>query len=204
MRLVNARGKSFRVNDDLIAKVDKNVEFDGFSNVYVGTGAPSTLTVGEGMGNVEIWLSDDSLEYHGIWYDGNFAVLDASKSDGSNILAGNENNNLIIGGAGSNSIWGGYASSNDTLVGGSGQNTFFFAVENGHDVIRNAHDGDLVSLEDIYLENIARADITGGGAVIELTDGSRLEVQSSAAIDYRLQDGTTYTANRTTGEWVQK
>ena len=204
LRLVDARGKSFRVNDDLIAKVDKNVEFDGFSNVYVGTGAPSTLTVGEGMGNVEIWLSDDSLEYHGIWYDGNFAVLDASKSDGSNILAGNENNNLIIGGAGSNSIWGGYASSNDTLVGGSGQNTFFFAVENGHDVIRNAHDGDLVSLEDIYLENIARADITGGGAVIELTDGSRLEVQSSAAIDYRLQDGTTYTANRTTGEWVQK
>ncbi len=204
LRLVDAKGKSFRFNDDLIAKVDDNLEFDGFTNCYVGSGSPSTLTVGEGMGDVGIWLSDDSLEYHGIWYDGNFAILDASLSTGNNTLAGNESDNLIIGGAGSNSIWGGYASSNDTLIGGSGQNTFFFALENGHDVIQNAHDGDLISLEDIYLENIARADITSGGAVIELTDGSRLEVQSSAAIDYRLQDGTTYTADRTKGEWVQK
>ena len=204
LRLVDAKGKTFRFNDDLIAKVDDNVEFDGFTNCYVGIGNNSTLTIGEGMGDVGIWLSDDSLEYHGIWYDGNFAVLDASLANGNNTLAGNEFDNLIIGGVGENSIWGGYASSNDTLVGGSGQNTFFFALENGHDVIQNAHDGDLISLEDIYLENIARADITSGGAVIELTDGSRLEVQSSAAVDYRLQDGTTYTADRRTGEWVQQ
>ena len=204
LTLVDAKGKSFRFNDDLIAKVDNNVAYDGFTNCYVGTGNNPTLTIGEGMGDVAIWLSDDDLSYHGIRYDGNFARLDASASDGNNTLAGNQFNNLILGGAGANSMWGGYASSDDTLVGGSGQNTFFFALENGHDVIQNAHDGDLVSLEDIYYDNIARADITDGGAFIELNDGSTLEIQSTANLDYRLQDGTTYTADRTNREWVQK
>ena len=204
LTIVDAKGKSFRLNGDLIAKVDTNVEFDGFTNCYVGYGNISTLTVGKDMGDVAIWLSDDSLDYHGIMYDGNFGVLDASQATGNTTLAGSEDNNLIIGGAGNNSMWGGYASSNDTLVGGTGQNTFFFALANGHDVIQGAHDGDLVSLEDIFYDDILRADITDGGTFIELTDGSTLEIKSTANIDYRLQDGSTYTANRTNREWVQK
>ena len=39
---------------------------------------------------------------------------------------------------------------------------------------------------------------------LELKDGSTLEINSTANLDYRLADGTTYTANRTTGEWNQK
>ena len=194
LTLTEAKGKSFRVNDDLIAKVDNNVEYDGFTNCYVGIGNNATMTVGEGMGDVAIWLSDDSLKYHGIMYDGNFGVLDASQATGNNTLAGSESNNLIIGGAGNNSIWGGYTSSDDTLVGGTGRNTFFFAAENGHDVFQGAH----------YFENIARADINDTGVFIELTDGSTLEIQSTANIDYRLQDGSIYTADRTNREWVQK
>ena len=205
LTLVDAKGKSFRVNDDLIAKVDNNVEYDGFTNCYVGAGNNATMTVGEGMGNVGIWLSDDSLEYHGTMYDGNFAVIDASKANGNNTLAGNELNILIIGGTGNNSMWGGYTNSNDTLVGGTGQNTFFYGgMGNGNDVIQGAHDGDLVSLEDIFYDDVVRADITDGGAFIELTDGSTLEIQSTANLDYRLQDGTTFTADRTNREWVQK
>ena len=204
LTIADAKGKSFRLNDDLIAKVDTNVEFDGFTNCYVGTSRPSTLTVGDELGDVAIWLSDDSLEYHGIMYDGDFEVLDASAATGQATLAGNEFNNLIIGGAGANSIWGGYAASDDTLVGGAGRNTFFFAAENGHDVIQNAHDGDFVSLEDIFFDDIVRADITDSGAFIELQDGSSLNIQSTANLDYRLQDGTTYTANRSNREWVQK
>ena len=188
----------------MIAKVDTNVEFDGFTNCYVGTNNPSRLTVAEGLSDVEIWLSDDSLEYHGVRYDGNFGMIDASNATGNATLAGNELNNLIIGGAGANSIWGGYAASDDTLYGGAGQNTFFFATENGHDVIQNAHDGDLVSLEDIFYDDIVRADITDSGTFIELDDGSTLEIQSTANLNYRLQDGSTYTADRTSREWVQK
>ena len=204
LTIADAKGQSFRLNDDLIAKVDNVVEYDGFTNCYVGYGNSPTMSVGAGMGDVAIWLSDDSLEYHGTMYEGDFKVIDASRATGNNTLAGNELNNLIIGGASENSIWGGYASSNDTLVGGTGQNTFFFALENGHDVIQNAHDGDLVSLEDIFYDDVVRADITEGGAFIELQDGSTLEIQSTANLDYRLQDGTTYTADRTNREWVQK
>ena len=205
LTIVDAKGKSFHVNDDLIAKVDAPlVEYDGFTNCYVGIGNNVTMSVGAGMGDVAIWLSDDLLEYHGIRYDGDFRTIDASQATGNNTLAGNEFDNLIIGGAGSNSIWGGYASSNDTLVGGAGQNTFFFALENGHDVIQGAHDGDVVSLEDIFYDNIVRADVTDGGTFIELNDGSSLEIQSTANIDYRLQDGSTYTVDRTNREFVQK
>ena len=204
LTLANAKGQSFRLNDDIIAKVDDVVQYDGFTNCYVGASNKSTLQVGAGFGDVEIWLSDDKLEYHGTMYDGNFGVLDASQADGRNILAGGENDNMIIGGTGANSIWGGYTTSNDTLVGGSGTNTFFFGAGEGHDRILNAHDGDLVSLEDIFYDDVIRADITEGGAYLELADGSSLEIQSTANLDYRLADGTTYTANRATGEWNQK
>lgn len=204
LTLADAKGKSFKVNDDLIAKVDTNVEFDGFTNCYVGYGTNATMSIGQDLGDVEIWLSDDSLEYHGIMYEGEFGVIDASNANGNNTLAGNGFDNLIIGGNGRNSIWGGYTSSNDTLVGGAGQNTFFFALENGHDVIQNAHDGDVVSFEDIYFDNIVRADISSNGVSIELTDGSTLNVQSNANIDYKLADGTTYNADHTSGQWNQK
>ncbi|MBQ3435006.1 MAG: hypothetical protein IJG24_08195, partial [Selenomonadaceae bacterium] len=157
LMLEGAQGKSFRLNDDLIAKVDTNVEFDGFSNCYVGIGARATLTVGKDLGDLEVWLSDDSLEYHGTMYDGNFAVLDASQSNGNNILAGNELNNSIVGGSGNDSLWGGYTNSNDTLVGGTGQNTFFYGIGNGRDKIQNAHDGDNIILDDITLDQIADA-----------------------------------------------
>ena len=204
LTLANAKGQSFRLNNDLIAKVDDVVQYDGFTNCYVGAANKSTMQVGAGFGDVEIWMSDDKLEYHGTMYDGEFGVLDASAADGRNILAGGENDNLIIGGTGSNSIWGGYTGSNDTLVGGAGQNTFFFGAGEGHDVIQGAHDGDLVSLEDIFYDDVIRADITEGGAYLEMADGSTLEIQSTANLDYRLADGSTYTINRATGEWNQK
>ena len=204
LMIEDAKGKSFRLNDDIIAKVDTNVEFDGFTNSYVGIGERATLTVGKNLGNVEVWLSDDSLEYHGKMYDGKFAVLDASQSDGSNILAGNDQNNLIIGGFGSDSLWGGYTSSDDTLVGGAGQNTFFYGSGNGRDKIQNAHDGDIISLEDITLDQISDANITAGGVILNFQDGGSLTVDNTADVTYQLADGSKYFANHSTLEWQDK
>ena len=204
LMLEGAQGKSFRVNDDLIAKVDKNVAFDGFTNCYIGIGTKATLTVGKGLGDVEVWLSDDSLEYHGTMYDGGFAVLDASQADGSNILAGNELNNSIIGGTGSNSLWGGYSSESDTLVGGAGQNTFFYGTGNGRDKIQNAHAGDEIILDDITLDQIAEANITAGGVILNFTDGGSLTIDGTADVTYQLADGSRYSADHATHDWVQK
>ncbi|MBQ6297072.1 MAG: calcium-binding protein [Selenomonadaceae bacterium] len=204
LMLEGAQGKSFRLNDDLIAKVDTNVEFDGYTNYYVGIGARASLTVGKGAGNVEVWLSDDSLDYHGKIYDGNFAVLDASQSDGNNILAGNELSNVITGGSGENSLWGGYGSESDTLIGGTGQNTFYYGAGNGNDNIQNAHDGDTVILDDINLDQISDANITAGGVIFKFTDGGSLTVDGTADVTYQLADGSKYSANHSTHDWDSK
>ncbi len=204
LMLEGAQGKSFRLNDDLIAKVDTNVEFDGYTNYYVGIGSKASLTVGKGAGDVEVWLSDDSLDYHGTIYDGNFAILDASQSDGNDILAGNTISNVIIGGSGNNSLWGGYSSESDTLIGGTGKNTFFYGAGNGNDNIQNAHDDDIISLEDITLDQISDANITTGGVIFKFTDGGSLTVDGTADVTYQLADGSKYSANHTTHDWDSK
>ena len=191
LMLEGAQGKSFRLNDDLIAKVDDNVEFDGFSNFYVGAGRNSTLTVGQGMGKVEVWLSDDSLEYHGTRYDGDFVYLDASQSDGRNILAGNELSNVITGGSGNNTLWGG-TYGDDVLIGGSGRNTFIYSFGNGNDRIQNANDGDKIILDDITLDQIKDTNITANRVAINFTDGGSLIVEGSADVTYQLGDGTKF------------
>ena len=184
--------------DGLIAKVDDNIAYDGFTDCYVGGAANSTLDVAEGLGDVDICLGEES----GTQYIGDITVLNAVNANGSNVLIGNELNNLIVGGTGTNSIWGGDGT-DDTLVGGSGANTFFFALENGNDIITSAHDGDVIDLTKLSVEQVASAEILDEGVMLELEDGSTLAVQSNAAVEYRLSDGT-YTADHETKEWTAK
>ena len=200
LTITDAKDTPFLVNG-LITKVDDNIEFDGFTECYVGAGDRPTLTVGEGMGEVDIFLGDDE----GTEYLGDIAVLDASRANGEmNFLAGSDTDNLIIGGTGENAIWGGDGFSNDTLVGGSGKNTFFFAQENGNDVIRNAHDGDVVDLTYLDADQFAAVEVTDDGVAIDLTDGSHLDVQSNAAVEYKLGDGNTYLVDHDAGEFNRK
>ena len=200
--LEGARGKSFRLNDDLIAKVDTNIAFDGFTNCYVGVGERATLTVGKGAGNVEVWLSDDALDYHGTMYDGNFAVLDASQSDGKNILAGNELSNTIIGGTGDNSLWGGYGGADDLLIAGAGHNEYYYEIGNGHDTISGANAGDVIhlgaTLEQI---NFDGTQISAEGIVVKFTDGGQLDITGAAEVSFSFDDGTTVKANRQTQQF---
>ena len=202
LMLEDAQGKSFRLNDDLVAKVDTNVAFDGYTNCYVGVGARATLTVGKDSGNVEVWLSDDSLDYHGKMYDGNFAVLDASQSDGANILAGNELSNVIMGGSGNNSLWGGYTSENDTLIGGTGHNEFYYEQGNGNDVIRNANDGDIIHLGGTLEQiNYDGTTINSNGIVLQFNDGGTLSIDGNAQVSFSFDDGTNIKANRQTQQF---
>lgn len=202
LMLEDAKGKSFRVNDDLIAKVDTNAKFDAFTNCYVGIGAQASLTVGKGMGNVEVWLSDDSLEYHGTMYDGNFAVLDASQADGKNILAGNEFDNVIIGGTGDNSLWGGVGNSNDLMIGGAAHNDFYYEFGNGTDTISSANDGDIIHLG-MTLEQIDSdaTQINAGGIFVQFKDGGSLNIEGGTEVIFSFDDGTTVKANRKTQQF---
>lgn len=200
LTLTEAAGKNFRV-DKHMAKVDKNVSYDAITTCYVADASNATMTVGENMGDAVVWLCDKNAVL-GKYYLGDIKVLDATTANGRNSLVGNDNDNYIYGGTGENSLWGGW-NSNDVMQGGSGRNMFFLTLQNGHDTIQNAHDGDVVKLS-LYLEHIASADITADGTRIEVTDGTTLEVKSNAAIEYRLADGSTYIADHNSRQWNQK
>ncbi|MBR6713529.1 MAG: alpha/beta hydrolase [Selenomonadaceae bacterium] len=205
MTLTNAKGKTFNLNDDLIAKVgDSVVAFDGFTNCYAATSSNATLTVGSGMSKVEVWLGDTSLENHGTMFYGNFRELNAAQADGTNILAGNELSNVITGGSGRNSLWGGSGSASDTLVGGTGHNDFFYGAGNGNDAIQGANDGDNIILDGITLDQISRADIYSGSVSINFNDGSLLRVNGTADVTYQLADGSRFSADHSRREWASK
>ena len=204
--LEDALGKDFKLNH-LTAKVGTTaVDFDGLANCYVATGTNATMNVGENLGDVEIWLEDGYYgDYlHGIVYRGDFTVINATTANGHNTLVGNDLDNVIYGGTGTNSVWGGAGTSSDTLVGGTGQNTFFFGNNNGADTVTGARDGDIVDMTTVTEAQIADTQIDADKVIINLTDGSSLEVQSNANIEYRLADGSTYKADHDSGTWTKK
>lgn len=203
LTLAQGKGEDFRINN-LVAKVDdRSLAFDGLANCYVADGSNATMNVGADVTEAQVWLNDKQTGLHGTYYLGDITVVDASKSAGQLILTGNDLDNVITGGAGTNSIWGGYGYDNDVMIGGSGQNTFFFALVNGNDVIQGAHDGDVIDLSTLTTKDIAGTVVNADGTAIGLTDGSILNVKSNAAVEYKLADGT-YTADHTTGTWNKK
>ena len=203
LRLQDAVGKDFKINDR-IARVEEQGNFDNLADFYVVAARNATMKVGADVGNAQVWLDDGITGEHGIIYKGEIKYLDASAATGNSTLVGNSLDNVIYGGAGSNSIWGGYGANNDTLIGGTGHNIFFFGLQNGADTITSVHTGDVVYLAN-GLEQIAATTITAGGTKIELGDGSSVEIQGNAQdVEYMLQDGSKYTADHTTGQWNKK
>ena len=116
-------------------------------------------------------------------------------------MAGNELNNVIMGGSGNNTLWGG-TYGDDVLIGGIGRNTFIYSFGNGNDRIQNANDGDKIILDDITLDQIKDTNITANRVAINFTDGGSLIVEGSADVTYQLGDGTKLSANHTQREWI--
>lgn len=202
LTLTQGKGNDFRINN-LVAQVDdRQLDFDGLANCYVANGSNATLAVDATVESAQVWLNDKGNGLHGAYYLGDITVLDGSKSAGQLILTGNALDNTIIGGAGTNSIWGGYGYDSDVMIGGTGHNTFFFALVNGNDVIQGAHDGDVIDLTTVKTTDIVGTQITDSSAAIGLWDGSVLEVRSNAAVEYKTADGT-YMADHASGQWVK-
>ncbi len=202
LTLAEGKGNDFRINN-LVAQVDdRHLEFDGTADCYVADGGNATVQVDASLAAAEVWLNDMGNGLHGAYYLGDITVVDGSKSAGQLILTGNDLNNTVIGGSGTNSIWGGYGYDSDLMIGGSGQNTFFFALVNGNDVIEGAHDGDVIDLTTVNTSEIVGTQITESGTAIGLWDGSVLEVKSNAAVEYKTADGT-YMADHASGQWVK-
>ena len=102
-------------------------------------------------------------------------------------------------------MWGGNSSSNDTLIGGNGADMFRYGLTDGHDVIQNVTSDDVINLYDVTLEDVASAEVTASAIQITTTTGNSLTVESrNSGAGFRLSDGTTWTANQNTREWVQR
>ena len=178
------------------------VTVDGEANYLAATVAGgATVNVSSALTDkTAIWLDNRGDK----WFSDNFAVIDASNSTAEVTLAGDRKANTIYGGAGNASLWGGSGSAGDLLVGGTARNSFYYEQGNGADTISGANDGDVINLFDTSLENITNANITSGGVTLEFNNGGSIQVNSTAAVDYRLADGTTFNADHNTGKWVQK
>lgn len=198
LTIKDAYGKDFRINN-LVAKVDKNIAYDGLANYYVADGG-SSLTVDSSIGSAEIWLDNS----HGTTFIGNISKLDASAVKGETSLVGNEFNNTIIAGQGDSSMWGGSSNSNDMLIGGESCNTFFYCLGNGNDTITGINNGDRIILSTVTLDQITGTNITAEGVSINFADGSSLQINGTANITYQLADASRYSANHERLQWEMK
>ena len=198
MIIKDAVGKDFRIGD-LVAKVDSNISYDGLANCYVATGG-SSLTVDSTVESAEIWLDNS----HDTTFIGNIRTLDASAVKGNTSLVGNDFNNTIIAGQGDSSLWGGSSTSNDLLIGGAGKNTFFYLQGNGRDTVQGVRDGDEIILDNLTLDQISEANITAGGVMINFIDGGSLTINGTADVTYQLADGSKYSADHQSLEWIDR
>lgn len=193
--LEDAVGKDFRIAN-MIAKVNRNIAYDGLADCYVASGG-SSLTVDSTVDSAEIWLDNS----HGTQFFGNIRTLDASAVEGNTSLVGNEFDNTILAGHSDSSLWGGFTSSNDLLVGGNSRNTFFYCMGNGNDTIQGTNDKDFVILADVSLDQIIETSITADSVSIRFNDGGSLQIQGTSDVTYQLADGSKYSANHQRLEW---
>lgn len=170
-------------------------------DAYFGGEKGDTLNVATSS-NKNLWLDGRTGDIN----TQNIATLNASASSGNLQLAGDAAANMIIGGAGQNSIWGGDGATSDTLQGGSGKNSFYFGAGEGSDVITSYNDGDKVMLYNVTTSALSSAALSGNDMVIDLKDGSKLTVQNysgSGSMSFQLADGT-YLYDKDQNTWVKQ
>ena len=143
-----------------------------------------------------------------IWLDGSqgqaFSGINNinATGNGKNILAGNEENNSIVSGSGTSSLWGGSGNVADTLVGGNGAEMFWYGKNDGADVIENASSGDVVNLYDVSLADIATATGSENKISVTFNTGNHLQVNSAENLSptFNLADGS-WKYNHSSGNW---
>ena len=170
-------GKDFIVSDNVAQVAENHLVFDQFADYYYATGKNATVEVsGRIEDDVVLWLDEDET---GKVFEGDIAVIDATGSDATAQLAGNENDNVIFAGTGETSLWGGEGG-NDLLVGNAGgRDTFYYSFGNGDDTITNVKDGDVIAL-DVSLDQIDEIDMSDASAIrIIMNDGDVLTINDA-------------------------
>lgn len=171
----------------------KNPE-EGFSFVNYGD-SQIVLEVGDNFQG-EVWAENVADLF-------TVVAIDAVGNPNDLILAGNSISNVIYGGSGNSSLWGGTNIGDDILVGGSGADMFWYGKYEGCDVILNASSSDIVNLYDASLNEIAATEISENQVAVRFSTGTTLVINDSDQLTplFQLADGTHCRYNRNIGQW---
>ena len=210
-----ADGSSLKVNTNAGADGVILYSTDGGNRTFeakIGESSKANvLSYNEDLSFCQGGKGKDTLQVTGsggnfVWLDGSrgqgfvdFEVVDGSKSSGADQLAGSGAEELIMGGSGEASLWGGAGSGNDTLQAGSGANVLFYGYGEGNDVIQKTTSSDRVMLYNMGLEHISGAEIDASSVKISTTAGQTLTVLGEAR--FTLADGSTWQADHKTKQW---
>ena len=165
---------------------------NGRGYYYLGGNARDILYVNTTNAGNSIFLTDEHFS--------NIDAIDAQNSTSQNVLAGNNLDNEIIGGAGNTSLWGGAGDSNDVLNGGSAANMFWYGIGEGNDVINNADSNDTVNLYNVGLTDILSVEDFQSGLKINLNAGS-LTMNATETPKVMLAGGAAYRYDRSSSTW---
>ena len=147
---------------------------------------------------------------HQIWLGGesgrtfnNVATINASASSGYNVFMGNDQPNVIIGGSGVSTLWGGNGLATDTLIGGYGPEIFRVGRFEGSDEVHTDNDYDVILLYDTNLSDITSAEVFDDRIAVGFNSGTFLNVHNTAEVSpvFQLADSTRYKYNRSNNEW---
>lgn len=220
LTMENAVGKDIDVvyeGEHYVGQVGTNaVTVNGAAGYYYTSSNNASVVASSDTGSVNIWLdSSVSFRTDDAVYEGDIRTLSAKNASGNATLAGNSNDNSIIGGSYSNSLWGGQSTSDDTLgAGASGsKNTFFYGVNSlneGNDVISGAGANDTVRILSLSVSDFTNgaasiSQATSSAVAVDFTDGGSLTINNiNAGTTFALGDGTQWTYNKRSNTFQQK
>ena len=157
--------------------------------------------------STEVPMSADSTISSDAIFYGHIKELDASGMDGTALLVGNDNDNVIRASKGASTLWGGSGSeSNDMLIGNSGQDVFWYGIGQGKDHVAGADGNDIVYLYDFTIDDIANLNTNSSSFIITDKKGGSLTIDNAgtSGVNFRLADGSTFAYDSSENQWESK
>ena len=208
--LLDMEDEVMSINYELYA-IGNDLEYDPNVGHYLGAD-DATITVGdvEITEGVNIWMNLGGIEGLEEWGDyQDIEVLDVSDFYHDATLVGSlTDENVIYGGHGTNSMWGG-GYGDDTLVAGEGANEYYYLTNNGNDVIVGAKDDEIVNLLGIDLNNynvdsLIDAVSDTESTEIKFNDGGSVKVANGAAVQFKILGGHKWSIDRSNNTWTYR
>ncbi|MBQ7181118.1 MAG: calcium-binding protein [Bacteroidaceae bacterium] len=167
------------------------------TNFYFGSTGKDTLKIASGV-SANIWLDGGAGKNYS-----HMDVIDGSATSGELLIAGVDNNETIIGGKGSNTLYGGSGSSNDVLM-GQGRSDYWYGRGDGNDIVKNTNSSDKVVFYNATLSDLSSAGMVGSNMVLKANDGGTLTIENytaSSVNQFQFGDGSSWTYDYNSRTW---